>query len=433
MWSVPGSGRQPINAPAGGPSSAGVPWIGLGILIVLTLILATFIAYFFFDVGNDQSDDDNSGGPALINNDPTGPPGGDVEGSSVGSLGYPAVATRNTTRISGTDPADISVAAALASYPTTGPGTPPEALTVVNAEEWQAGVAAATLSAAPVGAPILLAPSGKLTEGASDALSEFDPQGAPATGETEVFAVGKVAPPSGYDTETVNAKTPADLAVAIAELKRRLTGGPPDAFVLVSSEEAEFASPAASWLARSGDVVLYTGKDKIPKATVDYLKKKENQDVPVFVLGPPSVVSPAALNALDKVSTVERVGGEDPVSAALELVRFSSGTFGWNLNDPGHGYTVARSNRPMDAIAASALSTGGTWPALLLTDDSDKLPEDVGDYLLDVKPGYDTDPTRALYNQVWIIGDEDLIDVNQQALIDDAVELEQVETLSTTP
>ena len=428
---MPGSGRQPINAPAGGPNSAGVPWIGLGILIVLTLILAAFVAYFFFDVGNDGSGDD-SGGPALISSGPTGP-AGDVEGSSVGSLGYPAVATRNTTRISGSDPEDISLAAALASYPTTGPGTPPNAVTIVNADDWQSGVAAATLSAAPVGAPILLAPSGKLTETAADALSEFEPQGSPITGETEVFAIGNVAPPSGYDTKTINESNPAALAVSIAELKRQLTGEPPDAFVLVSPEDAEYATPAASWLGRSGDVVLYAGKDELPKATLDYLKKKENKDVPVFVLGPTSVVSPDALEALDKVSTIERVGGQDPVSAALELVRFSSGTFGWNFNAPGHNYMVARSDRPMDAIAATALSTNGTWPALLLTDSNDELPEEVGDYFLDVKPGYDTDPTLALYNHVWIIGDESQIDVTQQALIDDAVELEPVETLSTTP
>jgi hypothetical protein len=57
----------------------------------------------------------------------------------------------------------------------------------------------------------------------------------------------------------------------------------------------------------------------------------------------------------------------------------------------------------------------------------------VSDYLLDVKPGYDTDPTRALYNRVWIIGDESLIDVNQQAVIDDLAELTPVQTLNTAP
>jgi hypothetical protein len=87
----------------------------------------------------------------------------------------------------------------------------------------------------------------------------------------------------------------------------------------------------------------------------------------------------------------------------------------------------------MDTIASTPLSTGGTWPALLLTDSSSKLPQVVLDYLLDVKPGYDTDPTRALYNHVWIIGGESVIDVDQQAVIDDAAELTPVETLNTVP
>jgi hypothetical protein len=116
------------------------------------------------------------------------------------------------------------------------------------------------------------------------------------------------------------------------------------------------------------------------------------------------------------------------VEAALELVRFSSGSFGWNLNDPGHGYTLIRSDRPMDGVAATPLSTGGTWPALLMTDDASELPDDVLEYLLDVQPGYTTDPTRALYNHVWIIGTESTIDLDQQAEVDRAAELTLVET-----
>ena len=130
-------------------------------------------------------------------------------------------------------------------------------------------------------------------------------------------------------------------------------------------------------------------------------------------------------------ASVERLPGSDPTSAALELVRFSSGSFGWNLNDPGHGYTVIRSDRPMDGVAATPLSTGGTWPALLMTDSVDALPEDVLQYLLDVQPGYSTDPTRALYNHVWIIGDEASIGLDQQAEIDRVAELVKVGTSSS--
>jgi len=31
------------------------------------------------------------------------------------------------------------------------------------------------------------------------------------------------------------------------------------------------------------------------------------------------------------------------------------------------------------------------------------LPKALREYMLDVKPGYTTDPTRAFYNHVWVI------------------------------
>ena len=47
-------------------------------------------------------------------------------------------------------------------------------------------------------------------------------------------------------------------------------------------------------------------------------------------------------------------------------------------------------------------------------------------YLLDVKPGYTTDPTRAFYNRVWVIGDEGAIGVAQQAEVDELAELAKI-------
>jgi len=406
-----------------------VPWLGLSILLVLLLILAAFVAYFFFDVGKDEGGDSSSGVTELE----TGATGGQgaIVGHSNGPLGFPSAATRNTTRISGSDPVDISMAAALAAYPTSGPGSPPAAVTIIDANDWQSGVAAASLSALPIGSPILLAPSGTLSATGMDTLAQLDPLGSPDTGENKVFTVGKVAPPSGYDVERLDGNSPAEIAAAVADERAALTDAPPNAFVVVSSEAPDYATPAATWAARSGDVVLYTGKDEVPKATLDVIKDKANKDVPIFVLGPSDVVSSKALKQLDKAgSTVERVGGDDPESAAVELVRFSSGLFGWSLNEPGHGYVLARTDRPMDAIAVTALSTGGTWAALLLTDSSEKLPQVVEDYLLDVKPGYETDPTKAIFSHVWIVGDDSIISVDEQARVDDAVELAPVDTVA---
>ena len=104
----------------------------------------------------------------------------------------------------------------------------------------------------------------------------------------------------------------------------------------------------------------------------------------------------------------------------------SDGDFGWNVNDPGHGFVVARSDEPLDAAAASPLSASGTWGPLLLTDDAGTLPAALRGYLLDVKPGYTDDPTRAFYNHVWVIGDQEAIEVGQQAEIDGLAELAKI-------
>jgi hypothetical protein len=123
---------------------------------------------------------------------------------------------------------------------------------------------------------------------------------------------------------------------------------------------------------------------------------------------------------------VRRVSGENPVDNAIALARYADGDFGWNLNDPGHGFVVARASSPLDAAAAAPLSASGTWGALLLTNGGDTLPGALRAYLLDVKPGYTTNPTRAFYNHVWVIGDQETIDVKQQAQIDELAELTRI-------
>jgi hypothetical protein len=125
-------------------------------------------------------------------------------------------------------------------------------------------------------------------------------------------------------------------------------------------------------------------------------------------------------------AAVRRVSGESPVENAIALARYSDGDFGWNLNDPGHGFVVARADSPLDAAAAAPLSASGTWGALLLTNRGDTLPAALRGYLLDVKPGYTTNPTRAFYNHVWVIGDQEAIDVKQQAQLNELAELTRI-------
>ncbi len=131
---------------------------------------------------------------------------------------------------------------------------------------------------------------------------------------------------------------------------------------------------------------------------------------------------------MEKLGTVKRIAGTDPVTTAITFARFKDGDFGWYVVDPGHGLVFASTRRPQDAAAAAMLSASGTFGPLLLLTDAGVLPAPLQDYLLDIQPGYDVDPVRGVYNHGWIIGDESAIAAAVQARIDTLLEIQPVDT-----
>ncbi len=390
-------------------------------LIALVALAVVFIVVAIV-WGSGGGDDSESPAPA-----PTATSGGSKaeapSSQSAEALGYPSFATNNTTRIGGSDPAANAAAAALAAFPSTTETQRPAAVTVVGEGDWAGAIAAAVLMAEPVRAPMLFSRPEDIPEVTGEALDALDPRGSPATGEAPLFAVGRVAYPG--QAAPIDSGDPATTAAQIATLRDRLAGEPPRHIVVASSSHPDFAMPAAAWAARSGDPVLYSDTEKLPAATATALKK--HPKVPVYVLGPSTAISSDVVREIGEISKqVKRVSGEDPVANALALARYRDGNFGWNVNDPGHGFVLARDDSPADAAAAAPLSASGTWGPLLLTDDAAALPDDLRNYLLDVKPGYTTDPTRAFYNHVWVIGDAGAISVDQQAEVNELAELAKI-------
>lgn len=336
-------------------------------------------------------------------------------------LGFPEFATKNTTRVGGPDAITNAAAIALAVHPSTGGVESPPAVSLVAADDWPAAVAAAALANPEVGAPILLTERDDVPEITENTLRELNPEGSSKSAGRQAFVFGNARAPRGFDTLEFEGDDSATVAAQAARLVERL-GGKPDHFVVVGLDNPALAAPAAAWAARSGDPVLFTERDEVPRATRDALS--EHKNVPVFVLGPKSAVSDKTLDALRDVSRdVSRVGAADPVVNAIEFARFSSGGFGWDINDPGHGFVVASADRPMDAIVAAPLSASGTWGPLLLSSDPETLPAPLRGYLLDLKPGYLDDPTRAVYNHIWVIGDIDALSAELQAQLDEIAEV----------
>ena len=393
--------------------------IGALVLVALVFLVAAVLG------GGGSNKQDEKPAPAPVQAEPAPEEKQTPTAEAAEELGYPAFATNNTTRVGGSDAATTAAGVALAVFPSAKVAQRPAAVTLVDEGDWQGAVAAAVLMAAPVRAPLLVSSGGDLPDPTSQALDTLDPQGSSATEKTQAFVIGSAAAADGLRAAQARGANPAALAVAIEALRNKLFGDAPRHIVLAPESEPEFAAPAAAWAARSGDAVLYSGPGKLPQETAGALR--EDPKTPVYVLGPSSAISSDVVREVAKIGNpVRRVSGEKPVENAIALARYAGGGFGWNINDPGHGLVVARNDEPLTAAIAAPLSASGTWGPLLLTDDADTLPKALREYLLDIKPGYTTDPTRAFYNHVWVIGDQEAIDVNQQAEIDQLAELAQI-------
>ncbi|MBA3301079.1 MAG: hypothetical protein H0T15_04350 [Thermoleophilaceae bacterium] len=341
-------------------------------------------------------------------------------------LGFPSAATSNTVRIGGGDAIADAAGAAGAIFPATSDATKPDAVILVDKDDWAGAIAAGALVGPPVGAPILLTDGDELPAITADTLKRLSPKGSDLSRDAKVIRIGSDPPaPDGMKSVQVSGKDPYELAAAIDRFSSVARGEPTKDVIVASGERAEYSMPASAYGARSGDSVLYAKRSAIPPATVRALRA--HQRPRIFILGPPSVIDKATEKKLGEYGRVRRIDGPTPVQNAIEFAKFSAGGFGWDIDVPGHNFTLADTARPLDAAAAATLGTNGVFAPLLLTDDSKKLPRSVESYLLDVQPGFDEDPSLAVYNKVWILGDDGTISVAAQGRLNEITKLVPVQ------
>jgi hypothetical protein len=368
------------------------------------------------------------GGCSLGDDETSRPPQLGVEAEdeeAAEKLGFPSSATRNTIRVGGSDAAADAAGVAGALYPATGASDRPTAVALVDQDDWQTAIAAAVLAGPPIGAPLLLSDAGELPAVTEDTLERLDPRGSDLSEDAQVIRIGpEVARPEGYKTALVQGEDPYERAAAIDRFFSAARGRPSNDVVLYSGERAEWAMPAASWAARSGDAVLPVEADSIPRPVARALADHERPNV--YLLGPKRIISEQVAGELRErklARSVNRIEGDTPVENAIAFARYEKGDFGWRVNIPGYNFAIASTTRPADAAAAAPLATRGVFAPLLLTDDPEALPEPLEAYLLSVQPGYEGDPRDAVYNRAWILGDDTAISVRQQAQVDTITEL----------
>jgi hypothetical protein len=379
--------------------------------------------------------------------------------AQVSTAGAGGLTTKNTTRLGGADPVIDAAAVARAVYPGLTSGSRPQAVVLVNDDDWPAALVASTLASAPLGAPLLYSEGSALPSVSSQALAAMRPTGDEEANGAQVIRIGTPAAapatPAGYRTTTLLASEPAALAAAVARFAGRAHGvAPRQVIVLADDAPPALAMPAAGLSAESGAPILLVGPTSVPAATSSELAGLHRPTI--YVVGP-SALHGNVFAELGRLGPVKHIGGAsseearaggaggDPINNAIAVARFADGSFGWGIHEPGHGLVFVNPSRPLDAPAAAPLSASGDFGPLLLLDASSSpapgstagtsIPPELTTYLGDIKPAYSPQvpPVRSVYNHGWVIGDEQAISAVTQAEIDTLLETTPSATATEEP
>ncbi|HTA97306.1 MAG TPA: cell wall-binding repeat-containing protein [Solirubrobacteraceae bacterium] len=339
--------------------------------------------------------------------------------------------TTNTTRLGGSTPVVDAAAVALAAYPGLTPATRPPLVVMVNDNNWPAALASSVLAGMPLRAPLLYSEGSTLPQPTSMALQAMRPTGTDTlgpspsgpAGRAQVLDVGNTLSPAGYSTRSLAAAEPAVLAVAIERLSSLLDGhSPHDLIVTAANGPPAMTMPAAGLSAQTGAPILFVQRSRIPHATTAELARLAGASI--YVVGPRAVVGERVIRELRHFGTVTRIDGPTPAANAIAVARFSNGSFGWGVLEPGHGLVFANSSRPLDAPAAAPLSARGDYSPLLLLEGPEALSSQLNSYLSDLQPGTPTSgAVHGVYNRGWLIGDEAAISATTQARLDTLLEI----------
>jgi ell wall binding domain 2 (CWB2) len=365
----------------------------------------------------------------------TGAPSSGAQGpshtlSAITRQGAVSVATSNTTRLGGADAVTDAAAVARTVYPGLTAATRPQAVVLVDEHNWSGALAASVLASAPLGAPIIYSDGDTLPEVSSETLQALHPLGASALGGVQVIRIGTTAPvPTGYVVRSLPASEAAATAVAVEALAHSASGEDAVHRVIVVATNAppSLAMPAAGLAAESGVPILLVAPGRVPQATAKALLELHRPSI--YVVDPSAVDASvtAELHRLGRVVTIAASPAEGTGAAAnaLAVARFTHGTFGWGVKEPGHGLVFASVSRPLDAPAAALLSATGDYAPLLLLEGAGAIPPVLAKYLGDIKPAYTAKvpAVKGVYNHGWLIGDERVISAITQAEIDSLLEI----------
>lgn len=337
---------------------------------------------------------------------------------------------KNVTRLNTNDPLQMAVLTSQTIWPATHKENQPGAVILVPVNEWQLGIASADLIHHPNNGPILFIEKEKVPEMTLKEIKRLNPLG--TKDGTQIMVMGDVNASileqlKEYKVKQIKETDPATFAKDVDKEYADITGSYPNSVIIGSSEEEGrlYTTPAVNWISHMPEPLLYTDKNKVPKATIEALKMRKDK-ANIYVLGPEKVVSKEVEKELSKYGKVTRISGENPIENSIAFAKFKDERtkFGWGFTKPGHGVSFVSNKTPDLAVAGAPFSHMGKHAPVIFLEEG-KASQPVYDFLASIQPKFKDDPTLGPYNHGFLLGSTSDISFETQGILDERLEIVQ--------
>ncbi len=337
---------------------------------------------------------------------------------------------KNVTRLNTNDPLQMAVLTSQTIWPATHKENQPGAIILVPVNEWQLGTASADLIHHPNNGPILFIEKEKVPEMTLKEIKRLNPLG--TKDGTQIMVMGDVGASileqlKEYKVKQIKETDPATFAKDVDKEYADITGSYPNSVIIGSSEEEGrlYTTPAVNWISHMPEPLLYTEKDKVPKATIEALKMRKDK-ANIYVLGPEKIISKEVEKELSKYGKVTRISGETPVENSIAFAKFKDEKtkFGWGFKKPGHGVSFVSNKTPDLAVAGAPFSHMGKHAPVIFLEEG-KASQPVYDFLATIQPKFKDDPTLGPYNHGFLLGSTSDISFETQGVLDERLEIVQ--------
>lgn len=350
------------------------------------------------------------------------------DGKEVITGGLLHLNTKNVTRLNSNDAIEMSVMTSQMIWPATHTANQPGTIMLAPIENWQLALASLNLVHHPNDGPLLFTKDGEIPDLILSEIERLQPKG--NVNGTQLMVMGEINESeleklNGYEIVVIKETEAAAFAAEIDHLYSELTNNIPNSVIIGSMDDKGklFSIPAGGWITHMDEPILYVAENEIPEATITALQKR-NGSANIYLVGPESVISNGVAEQLTSYGKVTRIAGETPEQVSIEFAKFRDyeTNFGWEVVSPGHGLVMVSTQNPELAITAAPFAhLGKHGPTVWLT--NGEFSEDMHNYLAELKPTFEHEPTEGPYNHGYLIGSEDLVPFKVQGFIDEMLEI----------